>query len=128
MRPPVQSDPVVVTYNVLRAWPLPPSGEDKEASGRTLIVGGSTETPGAVLLAAEAALRCGAGKLQVATVASLAPHLAVALPEALVLGLPETAGATIDSSALELVLPLAADASAVLLGPGTDGIDETCAL
>src|SRR3954467_916990 len=128
MRPPVQSDPVVVTYNVLRAWPLPPSGEDKEASGRTLIVGGSTQTPGAVLLAAESALRSGAGKLQVATVASLAPHLAVALPEALVRALPETPGGGLAPEGADAVLELAADVSAILLGPGMIGLDDTAAL
>ncbi|NHC14170.1 NAD(P)H-hydrate dehydratase [Motilibacter deserti] len=119
------SDAVVVTSGVLREWPLPAPGEDKESRGRTLIVGGSTRTPGAVLLAAEAALRCGAGKLQVATVASLAPHLAVALPEALVLPLPETAGGGIAPHAADAVLELAADAAAVLLGPGMVGEDDT---
>src|SRR3954452_4694459 len=124
MLPPVSSDPgvppgaVVVTSSVLRAWPLPPPGEDKEARGRTLIVGGSTQTPGAVLLAAESALRCGAGKLQVATVASLAPHLALALPEALVRPLPETAEGSLAASGAEAVLELAADVSAIVLGPG----------
>ena len=122
------SDPVVVTSGVLRSWPLPAPGEDKEARGRTLIVGGSTSTPGAVLLAAEAALRCGAGKLQVATVASLAPHLAVALPEALVRALPETASGGIDPSAAGAVLELASDAAATLLGPGMIGIDDTVEL
>lgn len=59
------------------------------------MIRGSTETLGAVLLAAEAAMRAGAGKLQVATVASLAPVAAAALPEALVRALPETAGGAI---------------------------------
>lgn len=81
-------DVVNVTSAALRQWPLPKAGEDKESRGRVLVVGGNRQTPGAVLLAAEAALRSGAGKLQVATVESLAPHLAVALPEALVLGCP----------------------------------------
>src|SRR3954454_24445789 len=121
-------DPVVVTYNVLRTWPLPAPGEDKEASGRTLIVGGSTQTPGAVLLAAESALRSGAGKLQVATVASLAPHLAVALPEALVRALPETPGGGLAPEGAEDVLELAGDVSAILLGPGMIGLDDTAAL
>src|SRR4051812_32412714 len=121
-------DPVVVTYNVLRTWPLPAPGEDKEASGRTLIVGGSTQTPGAVLLAAESALRCGAGKLQVATVASLAPHVALALPEALVRPLPETADGTLAAAGADDVLELAADVSAIVLGPGMIGLEETVAL
>lgn len=120
--------PVEVSSGALRGWPLPAAGDDKEARGRTLVVGGTTRTPGAVLLAAEAALRSGAGKLQVATVASVAPHLAIAIPEALVVGLPETPEGAIDPSAADEVLPLAADASAVLVGPGMAGMDETCDL
>lgn len=50
-------DAVVVTSAVLRDWPLPDPGTDKESRGRVLVVGGQVETPGAVLLAAEAALR-----------------------------------------------------------------------
>ena len=57
----------LVTPSVLRGWPLPSPGGNKNEKGRLLIVGGSRQTPGAVLLAAEAALRVGAGKVQVAT-------------------------------------------------------------
>src|SRR3954466_7974513 len=131
MRPSVSSDPRVppgaaaATSTVLRDWPLPPPGEDKAASGRTLIVGGSTQTPGAVLLAAESALRSGAGKLRVATVASLAPQMAMALPEALVRALPQTADGGLAPGGAEDVLELAADVSAILLGPGMIGLDDT---
>jgi ADP-dependent NAD(P)H-hydrate dehydratase len=111
-------EPVDVTTAVLRDWRLPDPGPDKEARGRTLIIGGSARTPGAVLLAAEAALRSGAGKLQVATVRSVASAVAVALPEALVLGVDETQDGAIAASAADEVLELAVDASAVLIGPG----------
>jgi len=114
-------DPVTVTAAVLREWRLPEPGAGKEARGRTLIVGGSTQTPGAVLLAAEAALRSGAGKLQVATVASRAAQVAVALPEALVLPLAENADGEIASDAGAAVTELGRAASAVLLGPGLTG-------
>lgn len=76
-----------------------------------LVVGGARQTPGAVLLAAEAALRSGAGKLQVATVASLVSHVAVALPEAAVYGLPETDSGDIDPAGAEQVCELAAQAA-----------------
>lgn len=112
-----------MTAAVLRSWPLPAPGPDKESRGRTLIVGGSVQTPGAVLLAAEAALRSGAGKLQVATVRSVAVAVAVAMPEALVLPLGETADGAIAPSAAADVLEFATDASAVLVGPGM--IDES---
>lgn len=83
-----------------------------------MIVGGSAETPGAVLLAAEAALRCGAGKLQVATAASVAPAVGVALPEALVRALPETAGGALAATGVDRIRDLAAAADCVLVGPG----------
>ena len=84
---------VEITSQLLRDWPLPmphPDG-DKEARGRILVIGGSREMPGAVILAAIAALRAGAGKLTVATEASVAALVAQAIPEARVIGLRETA-------------------------------------
>src|SRR2546429_9928154 len=77
----------------LRRWPLPrpDAAADKEARGRVLVAGGTRQTPGAVLLAATAALRAGAGKLQIAVGSSAALPLAVAMPEARVFPLPESA-------------------------------------
>ena len=58
-----------IDSSLLRNWALPmPSHEgDKEARGHVLILGGSREMPGAVILAATAAMRAGAGKLTIAT-------------------------------------------------------------
>ncbi len=56
-----------IDADFLRTIPLPPPGEDKDKRGRVLVAGGNRAVPGAALLAAEAALRAGAGKLQVAT-------------------------------------------------------------
>lgn len=123
-----RSEPVVVTRTVLADWPLPATEGDKASRGVVLVVGGSARTPGAVLLAAEAALRVGAGKLQVATVASMAPGLAVALPEALVLALPETPDGSIDPGGTDELASLVAEASCVVVGPGMTGHDETVAL
>lgn len=85
---------------VLRRWPLPhmPQDADKEERGRILVVAGSREIPGAAVLAATPALRVGAGKLVIATAASVAPHMAFALPEARVIALPESAGGGFEPS------------------------------
>ena len=115
---PSRPDPVLVTPEVLRSWPLPEPSGGKNARGSILVIGGSTETLGAVLLAAIASMRAGAGKLQVATVASMAPHVATALPEALVRALPATEGGAIAPEAAETVRDLAEAADAVLIGPG----------
>jgi ADP-dependent NAD(P)H-hydrate dehydratase len=114
------SDVVELVDKVLHQWSLPmPSGDgDKEARGRVLIVAGSPEMPGAAILAATAAMRAGAGKLTVATVASIASSVAVALPEARVIALPETSAGAIDTAAVDILGPLAEAFDAVLIGPG----------
>ena len=118
-------DATLVTPAVLRGWPLPDAEGGKNARGSILVIGGSTETLGAVVLAAEAALRAGAGKLQVATVASMAPYAAQALPEAKVRALPETSGGARGPAAAEAVRDLAQNADAVLIGPGMADTEAT---
>lgn len=109
-----------ITRALLRALPLPqPDGDgDKEQRGRVLVVAGSVEVPGGALLAGIGALRAGAGKLQVATAASVAPHLGLALPEALVAGLPETPDGGVAPDAAKRLVGRAARCDAVLIGPG----------
>ncbi|AXG13301.1 NAD(P)H-hydrate dehydratase [Intrasporangium calvum] len=119
---------LTITPGLLRGWALPDPGGDKYAKGRVLIVGGGVQTPGAVLLAAEAALRVGAGQLQMATVRSTAPLLSTAVPEAYVEGLPEERDGDISPDAAARVLELAASADAVLLGPGIMAPDAARAL
>ena len=114
----------------LRALPLPgfDTVADKDARGRVLVAGGCREVPGGVLLAAEAALRAGAGKLQVATVGSMAPGLALRLPEARVIGLPETAEGGLAPAAAPRLEELAERVDAVCLGPGMMDAEEAGAL
>lgn len=109
-----------VTTQLLRDWPLPMpgAGGDKEERGHVLILGGSREMPGAVILAATAALRAGAGKLTVATGASVAQLVALAMPEALVIGLAETDTGGFLPDAIARLDPLADRVNAVLIGPG----------
>lgn len=111
------TDPV--TPERLRAWPLPePATSTKQSRGVALVVGGSRETPGAVLLAAEAALRAGCGKVRIATVASTATGVAVAVPEARVYGLAETDEGHLSPGVGAHLADLAGDADATLVGPG----------
>jgi ADP-dependent NAD(P)H-hydrate dehydratase len=119
---------LTVTPALLRESPLPDADGGKEGRGRTLVVGGSAETPGGARLAAEATLRCGAGKLQVATAASVAAALAVALPEAMVRGLPETGTGAISAAGAERLDELAEGAGCVLVGPGLADIQESAML
>lgn len=114
--------------DALRRWPLPDPSGGKNARGRVVVVGGSHRTPGAVLLAAEAAVRVGAGKPQIATVDSVAVQVSIALPEALVIPLRAAKDGEIDPGASEQVLELAADCDAILLGPGLLSPELACAL
>ncbi len=110
----------IVTRDFLRASPLPviEDDDDKESRGRVLVVGGEVSIPGAVVLAGIAALRAGAGKLQIATCRLIAPTIGVAVPEALALGLDETGHGTIAESAVAELHHLTEDADAILVGPG----------
>ena len=124
-RPPnTDNRPLLLSPRLLRAWPLPQPDEagDKESRGRVLVVGGAPEMPGALILAATAALRAGAGKLQIATCRSIAQAVAVAVPEARVFALPETKAGGISASPARTIAERANDVQAVLIGPGM--VDE----
>ena len=111
-------EPLVVTPEMLRDWPSPGPGSGKRSRGQVLVVGGSRRTPGAVLLAGTAALRAGAGKVRLATVATAAPALAVAVPESGVYVLPETDGGELASTAAGTVIEQVEAAHAAVVGSG----------
>ena len=113
----------MLTPGLLKRWALPQPDDagDKEERGRVLVVGGAPEMPGAVILAATAALRAGAGKLQIATCRSISQLVAAAVPEARVIALPETKDGAIASAAAGKIIEHANHAQAVLVGPGMIG-------
>ena len=111
---------IEIDARLLRAWPLPrPDGAaDKEERGATLEIAGSAEMPGAAALAATSALRAGAGKTAVATVAAIAPGIALRLPEARVIAMAETEAGGIAADAMGKIDAQLAGVDAVLIGPG----------
>ncbi|MBT2549440.1 ADP/ATP-dependent (S)-NAD(P)H-hydrate dehydratase [Arthrobacter sp. ISL-65] len=118
----------LITPTLLRSWPLPSAGSDKYSRGSVLVIGGGRRTPGAALLAGTATLRAGAGRVTLAVAESVAVQLAVTLPEAGVIGLPQSAGGSVGDAGLENLLADFDAADAVLIGPGLDDIDQTEAL
>src|ERR1700710_437870 len=104
-----------VTPQFLRANPLPSHEQesDKQARGRALVIAGSVEVPGAALLAGLGALRAGAGVLRIATCRSSAPHLGMAMPEAMIIGCLETPSGGISPSESGRLAELAQDDDAV---------------
>ncbi|GAC1388777.1 MAG: NAD(P)H-hydrate dehydratase [Vulcanimicrobiaceae bacterium] len=120
---------VTVTPAILRRWPLPvPEGGSKDERGRILIIGGAPELPGGAMLAAVSALRAGAGKLQIATCASIAPQVGIAIPEAMVLGMRQHRTGAMDPSCATSLTDHANDVDAVVIGPGMIENDVSCQL
>lgn len=110
-----------VTESLLRDWGLPDPGDSKKSRGDVVVVGGSRTSPGAVLLAGEAALRVGAGRVALAVPQSIDAHVGIALREAGILALPDDADAPIEGKLADRI----GSADAVLLGPGFSDADET---
>lgn len=103
----------------LQRQPLPPVEEgDKDSHGRLLVIAGSSQTPGSAVISATAALRSGCGKVSIATVEPMAPHIGMAVPEALVIALPTARDGGISRTGASQVAELAVDFDAVIAGPG----------
>jgi ADP-dependent NAD(P)H-hydrate dehydratase len=119
-KPDAPGEPRAIDAGLLRAWPLPEpdASGDKRDRGLVVCVGGAAELPGAIILAGTAALRAGAGGLRIGTLASIAQAVGVAVPEALVFGLPETRAGGIAASGARAIAERAGSARAVLIGPG----------
>jgi ADP-dependent NAD(P)H-hydrate dehydratase / NAD(P)H-hydrate epimerase len=97
---------------------LRPAGVDKRAQGHLALIGGSGQYPGAVMMAAQAALRSGVGLLTVFVPARLAPAFAAEVPEAMWVGLPETEDGAISGVGIGRVLAGLERATALAVGPG----------
>ena len=89
-------------------FPLRARDSHKGRNGHVLCIGGDHGSGGAILLAAEAALRSGAGLLSVATRATHVPALLARRPEAMVHAVDDA----------EQLVPLLARAGVVAIGPG----------
>lgn len=110
---------VSLTAAALKRHPLPPVEDgDKDRHGRILIIAGSRDVPGAALLAAHGAMRGGAGKLQLAIPDFIAVPLGIAMPEAMVVGVPTARDGGFSRKAVGELIDLAKDADVIVAGPG----------
>lgn len=115
------SDPAPLDRELLGRHPLPPVRDgDKDGHGRILIVAGSRDVPGAALLAAHAAMRSGAGKLQIACPDLVAVPIGIEMPEAKVVGHASHRDGGFAASAITELAELASRADAIVAGPGLE--------
>lgn len=113
-------EPLRLDAELLRNFPLPhhPEDADKNDRGLALFIAGSAELSGAALLAGLAALRAGAGKLRIATSASVAAGIGIAIPEARVISITEDETGGIDPGAIEALIGHCRGIDALTIGPG----------
>lgn len=98
---------------------LPPRGNNSQKGdfGKVLIIGGKAGMTGAPVMAAEAALRMGAGLVTVGICKSLEPILEMKLTESMTCPLPELDG-HLSSEAASSIKELIKKCDSVLFGPG----------
>ncbi|MFM7244847.1 MAG: NAD(P)H-hydrate dehydratase [Planctomycetaceae bacterium] len=99
---------------------LPPrvAAASKRDFGRVVVVGGSVGMAGAPALSAMAALRSGAGLVELVVPEPVAGIAAGFDPCVMTHGLPATAAGTFAADAADMLAPLLARAGAVAIGPG----------
>jgi hydroxyethylthiazole kinase-like uncharacterized protein yjeF len=93
---------------LLARLPQRPASSHKGSYGSVLVVGGDKGMAGAVAMAAEAALRCGAGLVRVATRVEHVPALVTRTPEVMAHGVATIAD----------IIPLIESSDVLVVGPG----------
>lgn len=121
--------PLDTAWLKANALPRHDDDVDKNRRGIVIVIGGSRSVPGGIMLAAEAAFRAGAGKVTIATVASAALQIGIAMPECAVLALPESAEGEIgDVGGADRLWQQIELADAIVLGPAMTSVDAAAGL
>jgi len=105
-----------------------PAESHKGTFGHALVIGGSVGLTGAVVMAAYAALRTGAGLVTAALPASLVPIVDGVITEVMVAPLPESGEALIGLEAVSVLHNLMGTVSVAAIGPGMSGHTEAAAV
>lgn len=107
----------LLDQSILNKLPPRPATAHKGEAGKVLIVAGSSGYTGAAALAAQGALRAGAGLVTLAVPQPIYPILASKLTEAMVVGLPAE-NQLLGPASLPRLLELAEGMDAIAVGPG----------
>lgn len=110
------------------ALPRRDFGAHKWGVGGLVVVAGAPNFVGAAVLCAQAAGRAGAGIVNVAIPHRLATTLALAVPEAATIPLPEGDSASSGRRVAETIAPKLEKAAAMVVGPGLGDDDAAAAL
>lgn len=105
-----------------------PLDAHKKSVGRVLVVAGSVGMTGAACLAAQGALRAGAGTVSLAVPRSLNDIFEQKLTEVMTIPMPETMARSLLAEAVEPILEVCATFDAVVIGPGLSLDDSTVQL
>lgn len=97
----------------------------KGSNGRVLLVAGAPGYTGAAALAAQGALRAGAGLVTLAVAAGLYPIMAAKLTEVITRPVPEEKGGILGRAAVPAILEMAAHQEVLAIGPGLGREDDT---
>ena len=98
--------------------PARPVDAHKGSLGKVLLVAGSPGMTGAACLAAESALKGGAGLVYLAAPASICAALEAKLTEVIVIALPEEKPGEISASAADEIVDSARNCQVLCIGPG----------
>ncbi len=104
--------------DIRKYLPPRPNNSHKGDYGRLLCVAGSGMMPGAAILCATAALRCGVGTLCLASVPEACRMLVSNSPEAMILPLTPSTDGYLSTASLPAILDYAKSCSAVVIGCG----------
>jgi hydroxyethylthiazole kinase-like uncharacterized protein yjeF len=97
---------------------------NKDERGKIFIIAGSHEMPGPAMLAGLAALRAGAGKVQIATAESVSTQLIPHFPEARIFAIKEKSRGVFHHSEVDSIAEKANLCSVILIGPGLFNSEE----
>ena len=114
-----------VTREILRLVPRRGPRDNKYSAGHVVVAGGSTGLTGAPVLAAEAAMRAGAGYVRAVVPDALAALFAQRFLEVTTTPAPSDADGRLLPAAADAILEAAERADAVALGPGLGRSDGT---
>lgn len=118
----------IIMADAIRAIiPRRSPADHKGMSGRVLVVAGSRGLSGAAAMAAEGALRVGAGLVTLAAPGSLQDVLAVKLTEVMTKPLAEIEAGSISGEAVSDIIRFSAGSDVLAIGPGIGREEETAA-